>query len=548
MNEIWTIFTNTGNVDKAKEVEYFEHLQRWQNVRSHLGGMDPWDWAKENFLKPFPFLNEEAIKFYRRRLEVVSNPLAFARYAYAICAWDLSSRSELLKKAGLQFITVGHNSITLKNGRIEAMAAARETGLGLTFLLSARFTEEASKEINQLIELILSNLTLENIPSMLSFMDMLADYIKWASENNTKAVMNRLQSEGLRADDNWKSHAFESILKWKSDYLAEIHKTTHSYLTELNYERGKKRVPGLAAAHFFKLAAIHAIGAGDTSKAGEMLALVELEQTKEKFVPIIATFSISQEENERIYTKLAEEVRGLPLIIRLAYFTYNDFKIPKGEEPSLRSLFSTSYLQGQTNVQMPHEENEIRENLIRQGVFAAQMFWTGIDVYISKGWIKEDDLFGIFYESGFIKTALFVREAQIISQYGLWNSSLHLLVPTIERFLQEILINLGEASTYINQDNSTQVPVLSSLLIRVRDQGILNEEDKKFILVQLDKEGRNIRNVVCHDLYDYSEDSCFNYRLCFFLLLLILAKWHVWKLSLKDSKIEASEEKKEKEG
>ena len=531
--ESWKIFNNAGVEEKAAEITYLAGLQRRPSFIPGLEPHDPWEWALGHFMEPFPFINEEVCNFFKERRKNAPHPLAIARYTYAICTHDESARSEGLEKAGSLFIEVGTDALLRDVERLEAIATAKEMRLGISILKLSGYDKQASEAINQILDIIQSHSSPETLPSIVAYVKELSNYIEFASEDKVLKTIEVILKATEQAEGNWKHHGLESLLEWKGGYLAEEHKKIHFRLASVYSEMAKDREPA-GAAHFYRDAALHAVNANENELAGELLAKAEKSQSEIKMLPIIARYQIPQEELEKYYDGVAEDIRGIHLLLRLSLVSLRNMNEPLPTSV-LRQIMPTVKLQGQTSVEVPTEEETI-DTWVRQGAFATQTFWTGINYYLSKDWLREEDVYMAFHAYGFERTIPFIYEAQLAVKYDMTHSALHIIVPTIERFFQEILSLAGQPSTFIDPNGTTQVPSLSRLLLRLKDIGVISEIELNFISAQLDKDGRNIRNMVCHGLIGYHDSVDFDYRLCLMLLIFVLAKWHVWKFERENSK------------
>jgi hypothetical protein len=543
----YDIFKMNELEDEMKKVVYLCGLQRTPSFLPGLEPMDIWSWALENFLKPFPFMDDGAFNFYKERAEGEIHPLAKARYYYAICCWDESKRGELLGKMGELFIQTGIDAMENKVERLDSIAVAREVNLGITILKKASLIKEAYEQIERILTQIKEKTSSLDLTSLIPFVDAISGYLDSAPKDLVIATAEAVMGLADKAEGRWKENGFEAIIKWNREYLSEIHKLSHSKICEYYIEEANEKEP-LVAHHFLQKAAEHGIKAGKHELAGSLLAKAEEMIKNIDIPPTIMGFKIPREEYEKFYTSFAGDSRGVELLLRLSLYAIGDVENVEEEIPAPISmkLLRTSRIQGQTVVSS--QEEYVDESLVYsmkfKGALASQSFWGGVNFYSSKDWANSEDFVKAFSSLGFLGTSPFVYEAELANGLGMKHSALHIIVPATERFCHEILAMENQPSTYVDEEG-TQVYMLSSLLSKLNEVGIISETEKKFLLIQLDKDGRNIRNAVCHGLIDYHYNADFDYKLCLMLLTYLLAKWYVFKTSEIDNTEKQDEEKSE---
>jgi hypothetical protein len=273
--ESMDIFQMEGLNKEADKVLCLAGLQRTPSFLSELQLIDPWEWALDNFLDPFPFMDENAFTFYKERISNEMHPLAKARYYYAICCWDEKERPNLLKDSGELFVEVGLIAIEDQINKMDALAAAREINLGIGILQRASFKKELTEIIIKILEQIKKKSSTMDLSSLMPFIDAISNYLNYASKDIVVETADTILIASEKVNGELMKNVLGALLNWQVEYLSEIHKIAHTKICDYLVSFSENKDP-LVAHHFLCIAATHARKAGQQENAGMLLSKAEI--------------------------------------------------------------------------------------------------------------------------------------------------------------------------------------------------------------------------------------------------------------------------------
>ena len=524
--DAWQIFKDKNMTKEVKQVEYLACLQQHPTFIDNLTNIDLWNWALENFLKKFDFLSKESHAFYHKRLKKKLHTLARARYQYAICCWDSNLIKKHLPLSAKHFINYGLKM--MENRDSIATIGSKELNFGLNILKMARYQRILKRQVIKTYRHLKLQANMESINHLIPYFQVLSSFLDYLSLLQIKILINKILLYSKNLEMNKKIIVLDSFLKWKKVGLESYIKKIHQIIA-LTYHNNYLLNPNKIDSHQLRKGAIHAHKAGIEDLSENLLVLAEKDIKKQKLHTPISQVqqTIPYEDIEQLYEGIARQFRGPELLLVLAYNCIGDVneEFPVSE---LRQIFHIVEFQGQTLVEtIPGADRKIIESMRTKAVMVTQTYISGINYYLSKRYISYEDLHGVFLGSGLHETAPFIYEANELARFGFFHGALHLLIPTFERLCHEILSNQNRSSTYISQ-NGTHVHVLSSLLRIITEMNIISDAEFEFVLLQLDKHGRNIRNRVCHGLTEYNSGAYAEFWLTSLLSMFLLIKYNFW--------------------
>lgn len=468
--------------------------------------------------------NAETISYWTMRSEKSKNPSMKARYADLV--WDFSKILTGKKPNRDTAILVIDNTLSSLETNTNDFHRNINTSLdrALFLALSIGDEERAVKCAQRTIKYLLSDPCIGNLCFLFDSILL---------HKNRRELLDNYQDIFIDAFDRFRSgtqpgendispHGAENLGNHIADYFKQLGQDEDRFMVFLEiaqlFERRANIGDAFSGLHFRQIAKKYYLLAKDRDSANRMdkESAAKSADAKSELRQVSHKFEISREEIETFQNCFIENGPQNGFLLWIKYFIPNQRKILE-QKKKMDSEYPIQGLIGSTiigNQGLVAQVDDIRgdpegpmiwETTRTFRLNAPWMNW-GLSSLLKNGMSKED------IATFILSSPLFDDDCKNFVHIGLdsyfsenHTTSIHVLIPQIERALRNSLVALGKSPVKSHQTGKgiNQFKSMNDILIDDDVRGLLTPDVCIYLLAALaHPKGLNARNAVCHGLWN----------------------------------------------